>query len=111
MTDDRRSRIEGGGIDAWRDRRVDLVFPTRLIRAQLADDAIAGAVASQIHERSRTVPTVARGELTGWQSDNDLAAWSLECAQLVEWLAQAVMGETPVEEIELAAWANVLGDG
>ncbi len=97
--------------DPWRDRRVDLVFPTRLIRGQLCDDAIADAVAAQILERAASVPTVARGELTGWQSDNDLAAWSPECARLVEWLAEAVMGETPVEEIELSAWANVLGDG
>jgi uncharacterized protein (TIGR02466 family) len=97
--------------EAWRDRRVELIFPTRVIRAQLCDEALAGAVSAQILERARHQPTVARGELTGWQSDNDLAGWSPECARLVEWLAQAVMGETPVEEIELVAWANVLGDG
>lgn len=97
--------------EPWRDRRVELVFPTRLIRAQLTDDALAAAVAAQILERAATSPTVARGELTGWQSDSDLAGWSPECAELVGWLAQAVMGETPVEEIELAAWANVLRDG
>jgi uncharacterized protein (TIGR02466 family) len=57
------------------------------------------------------VPTVARGELTGWQSDSDLASWSPECAQLARWLAQAVMGEASIEEVELAAWANVLRDG
>jgi uncharacterized protein (TIGR02466 family) len=97
--------------DPWRDRRVELLFPTRVIHAALVEPALAGVVAAQILERSLRVPTVARGELTGWQSGNDLATWSAETARLVEWLANAVMSETPVEEIELFAWANVLRDG
>jgi uncharacterized protein (TIGR02466 family) len=95
----------------WRDARSEDIFPTRLVRAQLDDPELLAEVAAQALERSRRVPTVARGELTGWQSGDDLASWSPACKKLVELLTRAVMDAARVSSIECAAWANVLRDG
>ncbi|MCX5742013.1 MAG: 2OG-Fe(II) oxygenase family protein [Proteobacteria bacterium] len=98
----------------WRERRVDQLFPTLVARAELDDPALLASVGAQIFAAERSRPTVARGELTGWQSDNDLAIWSAETGRLVELLAQAMMTAftaSASEDIELFAWANVLRAG
>jgi uncharacterized protein (TIGR02466 family) len=90
-----------------------LLFPTRLVRFTIDAPALDAAVAAQVLARSRTVPSVPRGERVGWQSGNDLFQWSAETHALGKLVADAVMAahDQPLEEIALFGWANVFTRG
>ncbi|MEJ7597633.1 MAG: TIGR02466 family protein [Kofleriaceae bacterium] len=74
---------------------------------------VAPEIVPLVLERSRTQPSVARGERTGWQSGNDLFSWSADTHALGKQIADAVMAahDRPLEEIALFGWANVFNRG
>ena len=90
-----------------------LLFPTRLVRFALDAPALDAAIGAQILERSRTIPSMRRGERTGWQSANDLFQWSPETGALGKLVADAVMSahDHTLHEIALFGWANLFTRG
>ncbi len=90
------------------------LFPTTLVRYQLPDLELCGRLTALVLERSRTQPSVPRGERTGWQSGDDLLTWNADTQAFGELLALAVMGahdEAPLDGLHLAAWGNLLRAG
>jgi uncharacterized protein (TIGR02466 family) len=95
------------------DRQTLHLFPTRVTTGRLID-APDAAVAALVLARSRTTPSVARGERSGWQSGNDFLSWSADTARLGRLIADAVMAahdEAAVAEISLFGWANLFTRG
>jgi uncharacterized protein (TIGR02466 family) len=92
------------------------LFPTRLWTfAVLEGAALNEELASTIVHASQTRPTVPRGEVHGWQSDNTFFQWDAHTRKLGGIVAEAVMTtvreHAPVEDIQLAGWANVFSRG
>lgn len=90
-----------------------LLFPTRLVRFAVDAPELDAALRSQILARSKTQPTVPRGERVGWQSGNDLFQWSPEAHALGKVIADAVMAahDQSLAQIALFGWANVFTRG
>ena len=89
------------------------LFPTRLTTFRIATEPLNRALSELVLARSKTVPTVARGERCGWQSGNDFLSWSPAANQLGKLLADAVMSahDVSLESINLFAWANLFSRG
>lgn len=97
-----------------RHRETLRLFPTLIGTFEVADAALLARVAAEIEHRAARVPTVRRGERTGWQSANDLLEWSPACRDLGQLLSAAVLQLVPqlaADGIYLAAWANLLRRG
>jgi uncharacterized protein (TIGR02466 family) len=90
-----------------------LLFPTRVVTFSIAAPPLDAALRALVLERSRTVPSVSRGERTGWQSGNDFFQWAPETRALGKLIADAVMGahDTAIAEISLFGWANLFTRG
>jgi uncharacterized protein (TIGR02466 family) len=91
----------------------ELLFPTRVVTFALEVPALDTALRAIVLERSRTVPTVPRGERVGWQSGNDFFAWTVETRALGKLVADAVMAahDAALDEISLFGWANLFTRG
>jgi uncharacterized protein (TIGR02466 family) len=90
------------------------LWPTQVATFQLDDAALFAHVTEEILSRAAVVPTVARGERTGWQSASDLLDWTPRMRALGAHLADAVAAIAPdagARGIDAAAWANVLTRG
>lgn len=91
------------------------LFPTRVTTYHVAQPALDVELAALVLARSQTVPSVPRGERTGWQSGNDFLSWSPAASALGKWIADAVMDAhadvAPVEGISLFGWANLFTRG
>jgi len=89
------------------------LFPT-LVGRFAVDPAVLGHVAAEVTARAQTIPTVTRGERTGWQSANDFLEWSPGCHELGASFSDAVtamvVGPKP-DGVYLTAWANLLRRG
>ncbi len=90
-----------------------LIFPTRLTTFTVDAAPLDAALRALVLERSTVVPTVARGERTGWQSDDDFFRWSTETRALGAHVAEAVLAAhgQPVGDVALFGWANLLTRG
>jgi uncharacterized protein (TIGR02466 family) len=90
-----------------------LLFPTRVVTFAVQAPELDRAICALVLERSRTVPTVPRGERVGWQSGNDFFQWTAETGALGKLVADAVMGahDTGLEELSLFGWANLFTRG
>ena len=90
-----------------------LLFPTRVVTFQVQAAPLDAALRALVLARSKTVPTVSRGERVGWQSGNDFFHWTEETRALGKLAADAVMGahETGLAEISLFGWANLFTRG
>ncbi len=90
-----------------------LLFPTRVVTFTVEAAPQGAAIRALVLERSRTVPSVSRGERTGWQSGDDFFHWSAETRALGKLVADAVMGahEAELPEISLFGWANLFTRG
>jgi uncharacterized protein (TIGR02466 family) len=90
-----------------------LLFPTRVVTFTVDAPPLDAAIRALVLARSKTVPTVPRGERLGWQSGNDFFQWSAETRALGKLVADAVMGahELDLAEISLFGWANLFTRG
>ncbi len=90
-----------------------LLFPTRVVTFAIQAAPLDAAIRELVLARSRTVPSVPRGERLGWQSGNDFFHWTPETRALGKLVADAVMGahETEIAEISLFGWANLFTRG
>jgi len=94
-----------------------LLFPTRLVTFAIDAPELDAAIRALVLARSRTVPTVPRGERLGWQSGNDFFQWSAETRALGNLIADAVMDAHAdargggLAEISLFGWANLFTRG
>lgn len=90
-----------------------LLFPTRVVTFRIEAAPLDGAIRALVLDRSRTVPTVPRGERVGWQSGNDFFGWTEDTRALGKLIADAVMGahEAELAEISLFGWANLFTRG
>lgn len=90
-----------------------LLFPTRVVTFAVQAPELDRAIRALVLERSRTVPSVPRGERVGWQSGNDFFQWSAETGALGKLVADAVMGahDTELAEVSLFGWANLFTRG
>lgn len=97
------------------ERQTMKLFPTRVTSYRVDAPAMDAALTALVLDRSRTVPSVPRGERTGWQSGNDFLAWSPEARALGKLLADAVMDAhadaAPIDGISLFGWANLFTRG
>ena len=90
-----------------------LLFPTRVVTYAIDAAPLDAVLRALVLERSRTVPSVPRGERTGWQSGNDFFQWTAETHALGNVIAEAVMSahDAPLSEISLFGWANLFTRG
>ena len=90
-----------------------LLFPTRVVTFAVQAPELDRVIRALVIERSRTVPTVPRGERVGWQSGNDFFQWTAETGALGKLIADAVMAahDTELAEIALFGWANLFTRG
>jgi uncharacterized protein (TIGR02466 family) len=90
-----------------------LLFPTRVVTFEVRAPELDAALRALVLERSRTVPSVPRGERVGWQSGNDFFHWTAETRALGKLVADAVMGahEAGLDEVSLFGWANLFTRG
>jgi uncharacterized protein (TIGR02466 family) len=87
------------------------LWPTPVGTFHVDDAALLGHLHEEILSRAAVLPTVARGERTGWQSASDLLAWTPAMRGLGGLFADAVAKMAPgaaVRGVDAAAWANVL---
>lgn len=91
------------------------LFPTLVTTYRVDATALNVELTALVLERSRTTPSVPRGERTGWQSGNDFLTWSAAAGALGKLLADAVMDahadDAPVDGVRLFAWANLFTRG
>lgn len=90
------------------------LWPTLVTTFAVDDAALLGDATEEILSRAAVLPTVARGERTGWQSASDLLQWTPRMRDVGALLAEAVGAIAPgtgAHGIDAAAWANVLGRG
>ena len=92
------------------------LFPTLVTCYRVAEaEARSRALCAQVAEASRMLPTVARGERHGWQSDNGFFDWSDEARWLRDVVAGAIVALHPdnaaLPGMNLVGWANRLGRG
>ena len=90
-----------------------MLFPTRVVTFRLEAAPRDAAIRALVLARSKTVPTVSRGERLGWQSGNDFFHWTADTRALGKLVADAVMGahEAELPEISLFGWANLFTRG
>jgi uncharacterized protein (TIGR02466 family) len=90
-----------------------LLFPTRVVTFAIDAAPLDAALRALVLERSRTVPTVSRGERLGWQSGNYFLGWTAETRALGKLIADAVMTahEAELPDIALFGWANLFTRG
>lgn len=85
------------------------LWPTLVSTFDVDDAGLLAHAAEEILSRAAVLPTVARGERTGWQSASDLLAWTPRLRALGELFADAIAQIAPdARGVEAAAWANVL---
>jgi uncharacterized protein (TIGR02466 family) len=90
------------------------LWPTQVSTFQVDDRALLDHALEEILSRAAVMPTVARGERTGWQSASDLLDWTPRMRALGALFADAVATLAPdagARGIDAAAWANVLTRG
>jgi uncharacterized protein (TIGR02466 family) len=90
------------------------LWPTLVATFAVDDAALLRDAAEEILSRAAVLPTVARGERTGWQSASDLLDWAPRMRDIGALFAEAVAAIAPgagARGIDAAAWANVLGRG
>lgn len=88
------------------------LFPTPVGVFTVDDQALLGAIAAEVVDRAARLPTVARGERTGWQSGNDFLDWSPATRALGGAFVDALSALGPTGDgVYLVAWANLLRAG
>jgi uncharacterized protein (TIGR02466 family) len=90
------------------------LWPTRVTTFDVGDAALLADAGEEILSRAAVMPSVARGERTGWQSASDLLGWTPRMRELGALFADAVAAIAPgagARGIAAGAWANVLGRG
>lgn len=90
------------------------LWPTLVSTFHVDDSALLDHATEEILSRAAVLPTVARGERSGWQSASDLLDWTPRLRDLGALFAEAVAAIAPdagARGIDAAAWANVLTRG
>jgi len=89
------------------------LFPTLVGIFEVDDRELLAHASEQIAARALTMPSVPRGERTGWQSEADLLGWTPELHRVGDLCSQAIaaVAEPGSDNIYLSAWGNVLRRG
>ena len=90
------------------------LWPTAVATFTTDDPALCADAREEILARAAVLPTVPRGERTGWQSASDLLAWTPRMREVGALFAGAVAAIAPAAAargVGAGAWANVLCAG
>ena len=97
-------------------REESALFPTRVWTFDVAaTNTFNAELCAAIEEKSRTTPTVARGERTSWQSEQSFFDWNDSAGYLRHLVANAIATLDPslaqLDGMNLYGWANQLTRG
>jgi uncharacterized protein (TIGR02466 family) len=99
---------------------VNHIFPTPIVRAELADhEALNAALLKSIAERRATQESTSHSNLGGWQSSWDMDRWGgpafvalvRAAMQIVTRMTATRTGQPAAPQWRFNAWANVNGRG